>query len=580
MPGCGSRKPGNGGRNEEPGVLDRDPSSAPSPPFVPGSWSLALSSVFTFAHSSPPVLRDLFIREVILNKRKRVPTVLMVLDGWGVSTGEGTDAIAGARKPRMDDLMSRFPRTTIGASGRDVGLPEGQIGNSEVGHLNLGAGRVVYQDLTRINMAVESGSFFENQVFLEAFRAVKGGSGRLHVMGLMSDGGVHSHIEQIKALVTFAAGSGLGAVFVHAFMDGRDTPPNSGIRYIGEMEDHLSALGIAHLATVSGRFYAMDRDSRWERLERAYKCLVRGEGLRAATGREAVAAAYQRGETDEFIQPTVVAAGGSPAGKIGDGDGVIFMNFRGDRAREITRALNDADFDHFTRGTPPSLSTYVCLAEYDETFPYPVAFPTEELTGILGEVISSRSLTQLRIAETEKYAHVTFFFNGGEEKTFPGEDRCLIPSPKDVATYDLKPEMSAEEVTQELLRRLDSGTYDFILVNYANPDMVGHTGVYDAAVTAIEKVDDCVGRVADKVLEMGGALIVTSDHGNAESMIDPDGTPHTAHTTRRVPLVLVAPGCTAESPRLREGRLADVAPTILKIMGVPQPREMTGEPLF
>lgn len=511
---------------------------------------------------------------------KKVPTILMVLDGWGVSTGAGRDAIAGANTPRMDELGAQFPVTTLGAAGVDVGLPEGQIGNSEVGHLNLGAGRIVYQDLTRINMAISSGEFFKNPVFLEAFEDVEKSSGNLHIMGLMSDGGVHSHIGQIKAITTMASDYGLDRIFIHAFMDGRDTPPNSGIRYIEEMENHLASHGNASLATVMGRFYAMDRDNRWDRIEKAYNALVLGQGRKASSGREAMEGAYGKDETDEFVQPTVIVQDGSPVGVMSDGDGVIFMNFRGDRAREITRALNDRDFDLFDRKSQPALSAYACLTEYEETFPHPVAFPTIILTGIIGEVISDNGLCQLRIAETEKYAHVTFFFNGGEEKVFPGEDRCLIPSPKDVPTYDLKPEMNAEKVTVELLSRLDSGKYDFILVNYANPDMVGHTGVYEAAVKAIEKVDQCVGRVADKVIETGGTLIVTSDHGNAESMQDPDGTPHTAHTTRRVPLILVGSNYDRETSDLIEGRLADVAPTVLKIMGIKQPIEMTGRPLF
>ena len=511
---------------------------------------------------------------------KRIPTVLMVLDGWGVSNGQGKDAIAAAGTPWMNELQSRYPVTTLGASGTDVGLPEGQIGNSEVGHLNLGAGRVVYQDLTRINMAIESGDFFINPVFLEAFEKVKNGSGRLHIMGLMSDGGVHSHIDQIKAVAAMAAGNGVGRIFVHAFMDGRDTPPNSGIRFIGEMEDHLASLGNARLATVMGRFFAMDRDNRWKRVEEAFRAMVLSEGYSVSSGREAVRQAYERKETDEFIRPAVIFGDGAPVGPMSDGDGILFMNFRGDRAREITRALCDHDFDRFERPRTPALSSYVCLTEYDETFPYPVAFPVEALTGILGEIISRNGRTQLRIAETEKYAHVTFFFNGGEEKVFPGEDRVLIPSPKDVPTYDLKPEMSAEGVTVELLGRLESGKYDFILVNFANPDMVGHTGVFEAAVVAIKKVDECLGRVAAAVSRLGGVLIVTSDHGNAESMQDADGTPHTAHTTRRVPLVLQGPDFNTREPSLREGRLADVAPTILKIMGIEQPSEMTGVPLF
>lgn len=513
-------------------------------------------------------------------KSNKTPTVLMILDGWGVSTGEGRDAIAGAETPVMDRLNAFYPATTLGAAGRDVGLPDNQIGNSEVGHLNLGAGRIVPQDFTRINKAILSGEFFENPILLDAFNTIRDASGRLHIMGLMSAGGVHSHIDQIKALATMASLNEVGSIFVHAFMDGRDTPPNSGLGYIQDMERHLGTLKGARLATVAGRFYPMDRDNRWDRVERGYKALVLGQGLEAATGEMAVREAYERGETDEFIQPTVMCDDGRPVGVIGDGDGLVFMNFRSDRAREISHALNDRDFASFERIKYAALSTYVCLAQYDKTFPYPVIFPPQQLTGILGEVISENGLTQLRIAETEKYAHVTFFFNGGEERVFPGEDRCLVPSPQDVATYDLKPHMSADEVTGKLMDHLRSRTHDFVLVNYANPDMVGHTGIYEAAVAAIEKVDECVGRVSDMVLEFGGVLLVTADHGNAESMLDPDGTPHTAHTTRRVPLVLVGPGYTPENHTLREGRLADVAPTILKIMGIPQPSEMTGKSLF
>lgn len=505
---------------------------------------------------------------------------MMVLDGWGVSSGDSKDAIASARTPAMDALVRRFPTSTLGASGEDVGLPDGQIGNSEVGHLNLGAGRIVDQDFTRINKAIRSGAFQKNPVFLEAFRRIKNASGSLHVMGLMSDGGVHSHIDQIKALVSLAAQNDVERIFVHAFMDGRDTPPNSGINHIREMESHLASLGNAEMATVSGRFYAMDRDNRWERVHRAYSAMVSGEGAFASSGSNAVKAAYDRGETDEFILPSVIRSASGPVGRISDGDGVIFMNFRSDRAREITHALNDDLFSGFKREKIPKLSVYVCLAEYDENFPYPVAFPPVPLTGILGEVLSENGLTQFRIAETEKYAHVTFFFNGGEERALRGEDRCLVPSPKDVPTYDLKPQMSADAVTNELVARLDSGRYDFLLVNYANPDMVGHTGVFSAAVAAIEEVDRCVDRVAAMVEEVGGTMIITADHGNAESMLDSDGIPLTAHTTHRVPLILVGPGFRPGAPKIRQGRLADVAPTILKILGVPQPREMTGEALF
>ncbi len=511
---------------------------------------------------------------------KKTPTVLMVLDGWGVSSGKGKDAIAGARTPAMGRLAAHYPTSTLGAAGQDVGLPDNQIGNSEVGHLNLGAGRIVYQEFTRINKSIESGEFFQNPVLINALETVKRASGRLHIMGLMSDGGVHSHIDQIKALVTLASQKNLDRIFVHAFMDGRDTPPNSGLDYIRQLQQHLDRNRGASLASVAGRFYPMDRDNRWDRVKRGYDALVLGQGIEAESGKDAVSMGYGRGESDEFIQPTVICESGVPVGVMEDGDGVIFMNFRGDRAREITHALNDREFPHFTRSKRPALSTYVCLTQYDESFEYPVIFPPQQLNGILGEVLSENGLTQLRIAETEKYAHVTFFFNGGEDTVFPGEERCLIPSPQDVPTYDLKPQMSAEEVTNQLIDHLKSRLYDFVLVNYANPDMVGHTGVYEAAVTAIEKVDDCIGRVSEIILELGGVLLITADHGNAESMQDPNGTPHTAHTTRRVPLILVGSEYEGKKVTLKEGRLADVAPTLLKIMGIKQPDEMTGEPLF
>ncbi|TNF47579.1 2,3-bisphosphoglycerate-independent phosphoglycerate mutase [bacterium] len=512
--------------------------------------------------------------------KKKVPTVLMVLDGWGLPTRTDTDAISAARTPSMERLMRSCPSTTLSASGEDVGLPDGQIGNSEVGHLNLGAGRIVYQDFTRINKAIESGEFQKNPVFLEAIDRIKEASGNLHVMGLLSDGGVHSHIDQIKAFISMASIGGIKNIFVHAFMDGRDTPPNSGIDYMKEMEAHPAVLGNARIAMVSGRYYAMDRDNRWDRVEKAYRAMVQGEGRKTPSGTRAVEEAYRQGETDEFIVPTVISDTSGPVGMISDGDGIVFMNFRGDRAREITQALTDEDFSGFNREKIVRLSTYVCLTEYDDDFAHPVAFPPIQMTGILGEVLSERGLTQLRIAETEKYAHVTFFFNGGEEHSFPGEDRCLIPSPQDVPTYDLKPQMSANEVTDELLRRLDSGRYDFILINYANPDMVGHTGIFEAAVKAIEKVDECVGRVADRIRDLGGRMIITADHGNAESMLDANGIAHTAHTTGPVPLILLESDFNPESPVLRKGTLADVAPTILKLMNIQQPPEMTGSPLF
>ncbi len=510
--------------------------------------------------------------------------MLMVLDGWGLPDGSPRDAISAARKSCYDALYLSCPRTVLSASGEDVGLPAGQIGNSEVGHLNLGAGRVVYQELTRINRDIATGAFVRNPVLLGLAGKAAAASGRLHLLGLLSDGGVHSHLEQILAAAAFARSRGL-AVFLHAFMDGRDTPPRSGLVFMREAERALEGMG-ARVATVCGRFYAMDRDTRWERVEKAYRALTAGEGMEAATGAAAVEAAYARGENDEFISPTVVgepaevAPGGTKACLIKDGDSVLFMNFRGDRAREITRALALADFTGFARGKRLELAAFTCLTEYDKSFPLPVAYPPEHLANILGEVLAGRRIPQLRIAETEKYAHVTFFFNGGVERSFAGEDRVLVPSPREVATYDQKPQMSAPQVTEQLLSRLSPGRYGFVLVNYANPDMVGHTGVFPAAVAAIEALDPCIGAVAARVRELGGTLIVTADHGNAECMREPDGSPHTAHTTNPVPLVLAGkefpPGKTA----LRSGRLSDVAPTVLKILGIPQPPEMTGIPLF
>jgi 2,3-bisphosphoglycerate-independent phosphoglycerate mutase len=513
------------------------------------------------------------------------PVVLMVLDGWGLPDGSPRDAISAARKPAYDALHRSCPRTLLSASGEDVGLPAGQIGNSEVGHLNLGAGRVVYQELTRINRDIATGAFVRNPVLLELAEKTAAASGRLHVLGLLSDGGVHSHQEQMLTAAAFACSRGL-SVFLHAFMDGRDTPPRSGLAFMREAERALEGMG-ARVATVCGRFYAMDRDTRWERVEKAYRALTAGEGLSAATGAAAVEAAYARGENDEFILPTVVRPASAPpdsgataGGPIGPGDAVLFMNFRGDRAREITRALALADFTGFARGKRLELAAFTCLTEYDRSFPLPVAYPPEHLADILGEVLAGRGIPQLRIAETEKYAHVTFFFNGGVERSFPGEDRVLVPSPREVSTYDQKPQMSAPEVTAQLLARLDSGRYGFVLVNYANPDMVGHTGVFPAAVAAIEALDPCIGAVANKVQKLGGTLIVTADHGNAECMRQPDGSPHTAHTTNPVPLVLVGTGSMPGPASLRPGRLADVAPTILKLMGIPHPPEMTGTPLY
>ena len=505
---------------------------------------------------------------------------LIILDGWGYRAEARYNAVAGARTPHFDRLFGRHPWTTLGASGMDVGLPDGQMGNSEVGHLNLGAGRIVYQDYTRINLAIQDGSFFENPVLTEACDRAKAGGGSLHLMGLLSDGGVHSHQEHLYALVELARRRGLARVFIHAFLDGRDTPPQSGLGYVRALEGVLARKGVGRIATVSGRYYAMDRDKRWDRIKRAWDALVRGEGPRAPSAADAVEAAYAEGQTDEFVVPRVITdASGRPVATVRDGDAVIFFNFRADRARQLTRAFTQPDFDGFEVDGRPELAYFATFTLYDETFGLPVAFPPEHLRNIFGEVVSAAGLRQLRIAETEKYAHVTYFFNGGEETPFPGEDRVLIPSPREVATYDQKPEMSAFGVRDRLLQEIDRDVYDLVVVNFANLDMVGHTGIYEAAVKAVEAVDACVGAVVEAFTAKGYACLITGDHGNAEEMWDEAaGQPHTAHTTNRVPCILVDP----RNPGLRlrsDGILADVAPTLLAIMGLPQPAEMTGRPL-
>jgi 2,3-bisphosphoglycerate-independent phosphoglycerate mutase len=505
------------------------------------------------------------------------PLVLMILDGWGINPSCEGNAVCQARTPRLDDLLQHYPSTRIGASGADVGLPDGQMGNSEVGHLNIGAGRIVYQDLTRISRSIEEGDFFTNPALTDALAKVRAGDGKLHLMGLLSDGGVHSHIRHLYALVDLARRQGIQKVCVHAFLDGRDTPPQSGAGYLADLERKLADFGIGRVATVMGRFYAMDRDNRWDRIEKAYLAMTEGTGAEFSSSAEAIARAYDNGQTDEFVEPCVIRGGAYP-GTVDDGDGIVFFNFRADRAREITRAFTQKDFSGFQRRKTPDLADYVCLTEYDATFSLPVAFPPESYSNILGEVIAGAGLRQLRIAETEKYAHVTFFFNGGNETSFAGEDRVLIPSPQEVKTYDLKPAMSATAVTDEMVARVSSGVYDFIVLNFANPDMVGHSGNLKAAVEAMEAVDHCVGRVVDTVLAAGGTLLVTADHGNCEQMIDAAGKPQTAHTSNPVPLILVA----SDSPaaRLREGILADIAPTLLELMGLSQPAEMTGRSLL
>lgn len=505
---------------------------------------------------------------------KKAPVALVILDGWGISDSEENNAVKQAATPCLDALLRDYPTSRIGSSGRDVGLPDGQMGNSEVGHLNIGAGRIVYQDLTRISLAIEDGSFNENPALVDVCQKVISSGGKLHLLGLLSDGGVHSHNTHLYALVRLAKQYGIKDVCIHAFMDGRDTPPSSGAGYLRELEDELKTIGLGRVATVTGRFWAMDRDNRWERVERAYQALTEGVGNQAVSSAEAVEEAYAAEQTDEFIEPWVVGTGGQMV----DGDGVIFFNFRADRAREMTRALTEVEFSGFERICHPKLVDYVCVSEYDETFGLPVAFPPETLSKILAEVVSDAGLKQLRIAETEKYAHVTFFFNGGAEKAWPGEDRVLIPSPKEVATYDLKPSMSADGVTEEVVARVESGDYDLIILNYANPDMVGHTGVLPAAVEAMETVDRCVCQVVDAVLATGGRLLITADHGNCEQMTDQSGGAHTAHTSNPVPLVFV--GNDLEGVGLRDGILADLAPTILQLLDQPQPVEMTGSSLI
>ncbi|PLX93141.1 MAG: 2,3-bisphosphoglycerate-independent phosphoglycerate mutase [Desulfuromonas sp.] len=502
------------------------------------------------------------------------PLALVILDGWGISQATEDNAALLAETPFLDGLLEHYPTSRLGASGRDVGLPDGQMGNSEVGHLNIGAGRIVYQDLTRISLAIEDGSFAQNPALVDICRRVLASNGKLHLLGLLSDGGVHSHNTHLYALVRLAKQFGIRDVCIHAFLDGRDTPPTSGASYLAELEAELGRIGLGRIATITGRYWAMDRDNRWDRVKRAYLAMTAGEGQRTATPAEAIATAYAAQQTDEFVDPWVVGDGGN----IEDGDGVIFFNFRADRAREMTRALTDPEFSGFSRSRMVDLAGYVCMSEYDETFDLAVAFPSETLDNILAQVLADADRTQLRIAETEKYAHVTFFFNGGVEKAWPGEDRVLIPSPQDVATYDQKPAMSAVEVTDEVVARVAAGRYDLIVLNYANPDMVGHTGVLSAAVAAMETVDHCVERVVAAVLGAGGQLLITADHGNCEQMKDGNGGVHTAHTSNPVPLILV--GGQGRSVHLRDGILADLAPTILDLLGLEKPAEMTGSTLI
>ena len=499
----------------------------------------------------------------------KTPTTLIIMDGYGLNPDSQGNAVAAARTPVLDKLFATCPHTTLSASGLDVGLPDGQMGNSEVGHTNIGGGRVVFQDLPRINRAIEDGSFFENEAYCAAMDACLKHDSALHLYGLLSDGGVHSHTNHVWALLKMAKIRGLHKVYIHAFLDGRDVSPTSGNDFVAETVEKCKEIGVGKIATVMGRYYAMDRDKRWDRVEQAYDAMVYGQGIQNPDPVAAVAQSYQNGVTDEFVEPVVC----DNEGVISDNDSIIFFNFRPDRAREITRVFVDPEFDGFKREYFPL--TYVCTTEYDATMPnVKVAFPRIRVENGLGEYLSKMGMTQLRIAETEKYAHVTFFFSGGVEDVFPGEDRVLVPSPK-VATYDLQPEMSAFEVADKCVERIESGAYDVIILNFANCDMVGHTGVYDAAVKAVETVDTCVGKVVEATRAMGGIAMITADHGNADEMSKSDGSPMTAHTTNLVPFILV--GADAQ---LHPGRLADIAPTILDIMGLECPPEMDGKSLI
>ena len=499
----------------------------------------------------------------------KTPTVLVIMDGFGMGNPGAGNAVFLANTPVLDRLFAENAHTTLSASGLDVGLPDGQMGNSEVGHTNIGGGRVVFQDLPRISRAIDSGEFFKNPAYNKAMDDCLQKGSSLHLYGLLSDGGVHSTVEHLWALLKMAKDKGLEKVYIHAFLDGRDVSPTSGKDFVAQCVEKCAEIGVGKIATVMGRYYAMDRDKRWERLQMAYDAMVYGEGVQNSDPVDAVARSYENGVTDEFVEPVVCDSQGT----ISNNDSIIFFNYRPDRAREITRAIVDPEFDGFPREFFPT--TYVCNTEYDASMPNVlVAWPRIAVKNGLGEYLSSLGMTQLRIAETEKYAHVTFFFNGGVETQYPGEDRVLVASPK-VATYDLQPEMSACEVCDKCVERIRSGAYDVVILNFANCDMVGHTGVLEAAVKAVETVDACVGRVVDAALEMGGIAMITADHGNAEQMVQPDGSPMTAHTTNRVPFILCGAGT-----ELREGRLADIAPTIMDVMGLACPPEMDGKTLI
>ncbi len=505
---------------------------------------------------------------------KKKTTMLMILDGFGINEKEEGNAVKLANIPNINNILKQYPNTILHTSGLDVGLPEGQMGNSEVGHTNIGAGRIIYQELTRITKSIEDGDFFSIPEFVTAIDNCKKNNSKLHIMGLLSDGGVHSHQRHLYALLELAKRRDFEDVYVHCFLDGRDTPPVSGEGYLAELENKMKEKGVGKIASICGRFYAMDRDKRWERIEKAYDALVKGEGEKFSSVSAAIEDSYQKEIFDEFVKPTVICSNDVPIATISENDSVIFFNFRPDRAREITRTLVDKDFKEFERNY---FKTYfVTFTNYDSTIEnVHIAFKKDDIKNTFGEYISKKGLTQLRIAETEKYAHVTFFFNGGEERQYEGEDRILIPSPK-VETYDLKPEMSAFEVTDNVVEAINSGKYDSIILNFANPDMVGHTGNIEATIKALEALDGCVAKIVDAINNNEGILLITADHGNAEQMIDyKTGELHTAHTTNPVPLVLIG-----KEAKLKEGRLADLAPTMLDLMGLEKPSEMTGESLI
>ena len=504
---------------------------------------------------------------------KKNLTMLAILDGWGINDKEEANAVKLAKTPNLDSIISQYPNTKIKTSGLDVGLPDGQMGNSEVGHTNIGAGRIVYQELTRITKSIQDGDFFEKKEFLDAINYCKKHNSDLHLYGLLSNGGVHSHNTHLYALLELCKKQDYDKVYVHCFLDGRDTPPASGESFIAELEDKIKEIGVGKIATIMGRYYAMDRDKRWDRVELAYNALANGEGLKATSAIDAIESAYQREEFDEFVKPTVIIENDIPVATIKQNDSIIFFNFRPDRAREITRVFVDKAFNGFEKKF--QYVNYVCMTQYDETMPgVEVAFKPTEIKNTFGEYISKNEYSQLRIAETEKYAHVTFFFNGGNEVKYEGEDRILVNSPK-VATYDLQPEMSAFEVTDKVVDVIRKNETDVIILNFANCDMVGHTGNLDAAIKAVETVDECIGKIVTEVLKVDGTIMITADHGNAEQMVDyTTGDPHTAHTTTPVPLIIA--GC-KDDIKLKEGRLADIAPTMLDLIGLEKPEEMTGE---